>query len=84
MLPPTTPHNPRYVLYAKAHGKSPEDMLKHDKEVWPGGCMCGFIIWIGKQERAFFKAHPECFFDRYLICDQNAWTKWLEDHSHFA
>jgi hypothetical protein len=40
--------NPRYLAYAKAHGHEgdPEGMLEHDREAWPGGCMCGFMLWI--------------------------------------
>ena len=38
--------NPRFVAYASAHGRTPEAMLEHDTEAWPGGKMCGFILWI--------------------------------------
>lgn len=38
--------NVRYVAYARANGRKPEAQLKHDREAWPGGVMCGFILWI--------------------------------------
>ena len=38
--------NPRYTEYAKAHGKTEEEMLSQDKEQYPGGCMAGFVTWI--------------------------------------
>ena len=69
--------NPRYVAYAKAHNKTPAKMLEHDKKKWKGGCMCGFILWIDQKKQEFFKAHPEAFFDRYRISDQNKWTNFL-------
>lgn len=41
--------NPRYVAYAKAHDRTPDAQLTHDREVWPGGCMAGFMLWISEQ-----------------------------------
>lgn len=41
--------NPRYVAYARAHGCSPEDMLKLDEEHYPGGRMAGFITWVSER-----------------------------------
>lgn len=38
--------NSRFVAYAKAHDKTPEAMLEHDTERYPGGKMCGFTFWI--------------------------------------
>jgi hypothetical protein len=71
--------NPHYESYAKAHGKSPKDMLAYDKEAWPGGCMCGFILWINEQHQRFFVKQPEAFLDRYTIYDRNAWKAFLEE-----
>lgn len=41
--------NPRYVHYARVHKRTPEDMLTHDERRFPGGKMCGFILWIRKK-----------------------------------
>ncbi len=39
--------NPRYLAYCYAHGvPDPDAMLELDRERWPGGVMCGFILWI--------------------------------------
>lgn len=35
----------RYVIYAAAHGRSPADQLAQDRIDWPGGSMCGFLLW---------------------------------------
>ena len=48
-------YQPRYAAYARAHGKTPEQMAGHDEEQWPGGCMCGFILWIGDRWREWRK-----------------------------
>ncbi len=40
--------------------------------------MCGFILWMSKQYRAFWKACPSAFLNRYTIYDQVTWTKFLQ------
>jgi len=45
--------NPRYIRYATVHGNTPEEQMEKDKVRWPGGCMCGFILWIDQAMRAF-------------------------------
>lgn len=51
--------NPRYTLYAKLHGKSEEDMIKLDRERYPGGCMTGFMAWVQHHLLEYRDAHPE-------------------------
>ncbi len=41
--------NPYYLTYAAASGLSPEAMLHYDSERFPGGKMCGFIIWMSQR-----------------------------------
>lgn len=43
----------RYAAYARAHHRTSEQMFAHDVLDWPGGRMCGFILWIGQQWRAW-------------------------------
>jgi len=39
--------NPRYLQYARiTNGGTPEQTLDRDHERWPGGRMCGFILWV--------------------------------------
>jgi len=37
--------NPRFVAYAKAHGREPDEQLEHDRLKWLGGGMVGFMCW---------------------------------------
>lgn len=55
--------NPRYLAYCKAHREpDPDKMIEKDTELYPGGFMTGFIVWIGsmwmewKQENKKFYA----------------------------
>jgi hypothetical protein len=73
--------NPRYAAYAKAHGRDAEHQMAHDQATWPGGYMCGFVLWISGQKQAFWRACPSAFLDRYssdTIRDQAAWTTFLQ------
>ena len=70
--------NPRYVAYAQAHGHTPDEQMTSDEKAWPGGVMCGFMIWMSQQKELFYKAHAECFLDHWTISDQKAWTTWLQ------
>lgn len=49
--------NPRYVCYAKAHGRSPDAMFEADDARYPGGRMAGFMIWIRGQWHEYRTAH---------------------------
>ena len=69
--------NPRYVAYARAHGRTPDAMLEHDREKYPGGCMCGFILWMSKMQQAFYAASPGSFLG-HTICDHAAWDVFLQ------
>ena len=68
---------PRYTAYAQAHGRSPDQMLEFDSERYPGGKMCGFILWIDAKwsEWATVTGHPRSK-------DRNA-PIWPGDHAAF-
>ena len=71
--------NPRYVAYARAHGRTPEEMRAHDADVWPGGRATGFILWISKQWQRW---HEE----RGLTCSPASWKRHIlsqQDHDSF-
>jgi hypothetical protein len=70
-------HNPNFTAYAMAHGNTPEKQLEIDTELWPGGKMCGFVLWISEMKRAFYKKNPGAFYDRNVIGDIKAWEAFL-------
>lgn len=75
--------NPRYVVFATVHGRTPDEQAAHDRIRWPGGCMTGFQLWIAQSLRAFQdrykRTNPEYFIDR-RVCDAAAWDTFLRDH----
>jgi len=60
----------RYVTYCAVHGKTPQQMLAHDKKEWPGGYMCGFTLWISARwqewQKAGGRAGDHAAFDAWL------------------
>jgi hypothetical protein len=51
--------NPRYLAYCRAHGRDPKDMLAFDDQRFPGGSMCGFILWLSARWSEWKDRHPE-------------------------
>jgi len=50
---------PRYVAYARDHGRSCGEMLAHDMQAWPGGRMTGFLLWVPAAWKAWAAASGE-------------------------
>lgn len=71
----------RYLAYAAAHSKEPDEMMEHDHKRWPGGCMTGFILWISEQWRAWKDAQPEK--RRAMAARCGGWILSDEDHTDF-
>jgi hypothetical protein len=62
--------NPRYVAYAKAHGRTPDEQLRHD------GSMAGFINWIAHQWTDYCQSRglpPGYQYTESLHEDFDAW-----------
>ena len=72
--------NARYLAYCKAHGKTSDEMMEHDRLVWPGGVMTGFILWNTEKLRSFRMRHPEAFLGDSL-CDHSSYDTWLADNA---
>jgi hypothetical protein len=68
--------NTVYVSYCAAHGKTPEEMLEHDSEKYPGGTMTGYVLWVEKRKKEFLADHPEHeLFGK--IANLDAWSFYL-------
>lgn len=73
-------HNPRYVAFARLHGRNTDEQLAYDREAWKGGCMTGFILFISKMVRAFREHSPHCFVGPNISeRGQDAFTKFIDD-----
>ncbi|MEO6324786.1 MAG: hypothetical protein ABIT01_05870 [Thermoanaerobaculia bacterium] len=49
--------NPHYIAYCKAKGgRTPDETLARDEELYPGGKMCGFICWMNERIAEFTKS----------------------------
>jgi len=74
--------NPRFVAYARAHGRQPQAQLDHDRAAWPGGCMIGFLLWIDGKVSEWRTLHPSTWFGpRFMrlegAADHAAFDTWL-------
>lgn len=70
--------NPRYVAYARAHGRTFEEQLAADAERWPGGKMCGFIVWMGHRWLAWRRLRNRPVNDILSREDHADFNAWLE------
>lgn len=73
----TETYQPRYVAYANAHGKAPEQMAEHDEAAWPGGRMCGFTLWINEQWRAWKSANGRGAWDFLSEADHKSFDRFI-------
>lgn len=75
--------NPRYLSYCAAHGNTPDQQHAADDAAWPGGIMCGFILWIGEQWSVFEQLHgirPGTRASQYFRgMNGDAFDAWLKE-----
>lgn len=74
--------NPLYEAYSKYHGNTPGEQLKLDEIRYPGGLMCGYILWIDELRQEFYKFRPDCFLGRHTICGLDEWYKFVVDYGN--
>lgn len=70
--------NPRYLNYARAHGRAPRAMIDADRARYPGAPMHGFLIWVDRRWREFRWAHgigPRDILDGH---DHKRFDRWLD------
>jgi hypothetical protein len=75
--------NPYYLAYCKANKNTPEIQMEQDQKSYPGGVMCGFILWISNKKSKFRRLHPEFCLDG-LIYNYSEWGKFLEKEAESA
>lgn len=76
-MPAPVVDNPRYLNYARCQGRTPAAQLEHDRNMWPGGLMVGFIIWNHARLQEFHRSHPAAFMDKHLY-NHTAYDAWLD------
>lgn len=70
--------NPRYVAYAAAHGRTPDEMLAHDVEAFSGAKMLGFILWIGARWRTWRALHGYDSYTPLTEADHDDFTAFVQ------
>lgn len=69
--------NSRYYQYARAQGRKPDEQLAHDDEAWPGGKMCGFLLWNGRRLEEFRRLLGLKSGEPLWDLDYKAYDTWL-------
>lgn len=76
MTPTWDGHNPRWVLYCQERGyPNPDAALEAERKQWPGGVMCGFVLWINEGLRQYKAARN--LPPNEPISDQGGFTEFL-------
>ena len=64
-------------MYCHKNGNNtPEEQLKIDEKQWPGGVMCGYVLWINEKLKEFRKISPDSFIG-FNLSDQKEFDNFL-------
>lgn len=71
--------NPRYVEFARASGRGPQEQLDHDRAESGdrGGVMTDFILWMGARLREFRADRGYARFRSLTREDHDDLSAWL-------
>lgn len=69
--------NPRYIAYAKAHGRTPEEMKAFDEHRFRNAGGMGFVLWMHDRQAEARLQAPHLFHRSGGIADQDGYTDWL-------
>lgn len=71
-------YNPRYIAYASAQGLSPKAAMIRDADLWPGGKMAGYILWIHHQWATWDAKMKHKSNHIRSVEEHRAFDAWLE------
>ena len=69
--------NPRFVLYAKANGRTPESQAEHDDQ--QPAKMLGFINWMRDRWSEWRTANRRGPYDPLFAEDHASFDRWLAE-----
>lgn len=70
-------YQPRYIAYCRANGNTPQAQDVADRQLWPGGLMCGFILWTQNKWREWQKETGRADLNALTTADHDAFDAWL-------
>jgi hypothetical protein len=71
---------PYYERYARAHGRTPEEMKKYDIFRYPMGKNEGFFSWNTTMRARFFRKYPKLDGENRLKPDTTVfYIAWLDE-----
>lgn len=67
---------PRYVAYARMHGRAPDEQIDSDRAEWPEGQMTGFTQWLQERWIEWCRL-ADIEPDTRIDCCHESFDRWL-------